>query len=54
MGIKQLSKVVADIAPGAIKQQEMKVRLTLHLFLMHCLDNLALHSFELLDRFVEN
>lgn len=24
MGIKQLSKVVADIAPGAIKQQEMK------------------------------
>ena len=29
MGIKQLSKVVADIAPGAIKQQEMKVIITL-------------------------
>ena len=29
MGIKQLSKVVADIAPGAIKQQDMKVMLAL-------------------------
>ena len=29
MGIKQLSKVVADIAPGAIKQQEMKVSIAL-------------------------
>ena len=47
MGIKQLSKVVADIAPGAIKQQEMKVRLTLHFFLMQCFDNKALHSFRI-------
>ena len=25
MGIKGLSKVIADIAPGAVKSQEMKV-----------------------------
>ena len=29
MGIKNLSKVIADIAPGAIKQQDMKVGLSL-------------------------
>ena len=31
MGIKQLSKVIADIAPGSIKQQEMKVRNVVYL-----------------------
>ena len=34
MGIKQLSKVVADIAPSAIKQQDLKVTIIVVFFLI--------------------